>query len=293
MESIEFLNQVKQQVLVALLADDELGERLVLKGGNLLQFAYQLSVRASKDIDISVDGDFEDSEFLSKKVQTCLEQSFRKNQLVIFDFKFHEVPAKISDELKSFWGGYQCEFKLVDKSVFEDIGGDLNHVRKHALRLDTKDGTKFKIDFSRHEFCGDKEEFIIDGYTIFGYSPRMFVAEKIRALCQQMPEYAKVVHRNRLGTPRARDFVDIRVIMEHYGVNFDDADFHEIVKKIFTQKRVPLDWIGKIKNYREQHENNFWSVKDTVHPSYDLQEFGFYFDFVCKQCARLESLWRE
>lgn len=294
MEQAEFLDQVKRQVIIAILADDELGDRLVLKGGNLLQFAYEISSRASKDVDISVDGEFKDTDWLSERVRAALEKSFTELELVVFDFKFREVPAQMSEDLKSFWGGYQCEFKLIGNEEFQSLDGDIEQMRKSAHTLDGVSGSsQFKVDFSRHEFCAAKDEFEINGYTIFGYSPRMFVAEKIRAICQQMPEYGEVVHRNRPSALRARDFVDIHVISEHYGLTFDDRSFHEIVEKTFEIKKVPVEWIARIKNTYDHHEPDFASVRATVSTGFDLQDFDFYFNWLCKQCESLESLWRK
>jgi hypothetical protein len=276
MNQAQFLKEVKQRVIVAILGDDELGERLVLKGGNLLQFAYGISSRASKDVDISVDGEFEDFDWLRDRIRSSLEGAFAEMDLVVFDFRCREVPAKMSDDLESFWGGYQCEFKLANEGEYNSVGADIDKLRRKARPLDDDSGsTKFKVDFSRHEFCGDKEEFEVDGYTIFGYSPRMFIAEKIRAICQQMPEYAEVVHRNRPAASRARDFVDIHVISEHYGIAFDDSAFHDIVLKTFAAKIVPLEWIGRIADFRDHHEPDFASVRATVSPDYDLQDFNF------------------
>ena len=150
----------------------------------------------------------------------------------------------------------------------------------------------FKIDFSRHEFCKEKEQFVIDGYTVNGYSPRMFVAEKIRALCQQMPEYASVIHRTVRGpSSRARDFVDIHMIVSHYPIDFSSLEFHELVRKTFEQKRVPLELIGEISQHRQVHESSFASVKDTVSPAYRLEDFDFYFNWLCKRCELLKPLW--
>jgi hypothetical protein len=294
MEQVEFLNQVKRQVIIAILADDELGDRLVLKGGNLLQFAYEISSRASKDVDISVDGEFDDSGWLGERVQVALENSFAELELVVFDFRFHEVPAHMSEDLKSFWGGYQCDFKLIGNEVHRSLWRNIDEMRRSAHSLDAVSGsTRFTVDFSRHEFCDDKEEFEIDGYTIFGYSPRMFVAEKIRAICQQMPEYGELVHRKRPSASRARDFVDVHVISNHYGIAFDDPSFHEIVEKIFAVKKVPVEWIPRIRATYDHHEPDFASVKATVSAGFDLQEFDFYFNWVCKQCESLKPLWRE
>jgi hypothetical protein len=292
MEYIEFLNSVKQQVIIAILADDELGDRLVLKGGNLLQFAYELSARASKDIDISVDGDFDDFDWLQNRVRTGLNRTFGERDLVVFDFEFREVPAQMSEDLKSFWGGYQCRFKLIPKDAYDANIGSPESIRRKAYPLDSQNrSTIFKVDFSRHEFCGDKEEFEISGYRIFGYSPRMFVAEKLRAICQQMPQYGVVIHRTRATASRARDFVDIYVIASHYGIAFDDLGFQQTVAKTFEIKKVPLEWIGRIGDFRDHHEPDFASVRDTVQPEFHLQDFDYYFDFVCKKCEALKPLW--
>ena len=293
MVSVEVLNEIKQRVIVAILADDELGEHLVLKGGNLLQFAYQLTTRASKDVDISVDGDFSDSQALGDRVRSCLETAFAEIKLVVIDFDFTEVPAQISEDIATFWGGYKCEFKLVDHDKFETHKNNIENVRRRAHAIDDSGSTRFKVDFSRHEFCEDKDEFEIDGYTIFGYSPRMFVAEKLRAICQQMPEYAEVVHRKRPAALRARDFVDIHVITEHYAINFNDPDFHEVVRKTFDAKKVPIHWLGRVQDTREHHETDFQSVKDTVAPAYRtrLLEFDAYFQYVCDRCSQLEPFW--
>src|SRR5690606_147600 len=105
MDRVELFNLVKQRVIVAVLGDDELVDHLVLKGGNLLQYAYQLTGRASKDVDISIDGDFADTQALANKIEACLIASFDELGMVVVEYSFVEVPAFVSDDLKSFWGG--------------------------------------------------------------------------------------------------------------------------------------------------------------------------------------------
>jgi len=291
MEQLQFFDFVKRKVIVAILGDDELADQLVLKGGNLLQFAYEISYRASKDVDISVDGDFEDVAAVRVQIKNCLSRTFELAGYVLFDFKFDKKPAKISADLEDFWGGYACEFKLIEAGRYNSYSSPSQKLSRSALPVTESGSPTFKIDFSRHEFCEDTEEFVIDGYTINGYSPRMFVAEKLRALCQQMPDYSPVIHRKRNAASRARDFVDIHVIVSFYGVEFGTEEFHAIVRKTFSQKRVPLELIGQIENYREEHLASFASVRDTVSPSYPLQDFNFYFDWLCKRCQLLEPLW--
>lgn len=120
----------------------------------------------------------------------------------------------------------------------------------------------------------------------------MIVFEKIRAICQQMPEYAQVVN-SPSQSARARDFFDIYTILEHFkGIDFRTKGNADLLKNIFAAKRVPLNLIGKIKDYKEYHRPDFVSVKDTVQPSFDLREFDYYFDYVVDRCRELEPLWK-
>ena len=57
---LEFLNEVKKRVIIAMFSDDDLMEHLVLKGGNLLDMVYGISTRPSKDVDFSIPGKFAD-----------------------------------------------------------------------------------------------------------------------------------------------------------------------------------------------------------------------------------------
>jgi hypothetical protein len=54
---LKLTERIKRLVIIAMVSDDELLEKLVLKGGNLLDIAYGVSTRSSVDIDFSVDGD--------------------------------------------------------------------------------------------------------------------------------------------------------------------------------------------------------------------------------------------
>jgi predicted nucleotidyltransferase component of viral defense system len=50
--------QVRKLTITALFSDDELLERLALKGGNALGLVYHLTSRSSFDRDFSIEGDF-------------------------------------------------------------------------------------------------------------------------------------------------------------------------------------------------------------------------------------------
>jgi hypothetical protein len=64
----------------------------------------------------------------------------------------------------------------------------------------------FTVDLSKYEYTAPKVSAQLDHYTIYVYTPEMISAEKLRAICQQMPEYSPMRHP---GSPRARDFYDL------------------------------------------------------------------------------------
>lgn len=205
--NLDFLQRVRTLVVVAMFTDDLLKHRLVLKGGNLIDLVYGISARSSLDVDFSIDGDFPDAQELAKRVENALASTFSKENLMAFDVTFREVPPFVSDDLKDFWGGYKVEFKLLSRRRFDDLGGDIDRIRRNAEPVGKRGSRKFEIDFSRFEYCDAKEEYCLDDCLIYGQSPPMFVCEKLRAICQQMDEYRAAVKKHL--ALRARDFVDI------------------------------------------------------------------------------------
>ena len=76
----ERIRQIKKIALAAMFADDVLMEKLVLKGGNLLDLVYNISVRASIDLDLSIDGDFDEPlDKLKLRVESALKRTFKTN----------------------------------------------------------------------------------------------------------------------------------------------------------------------------------------------------------------------
>jgi predicted nucleotidyltransferase component of viral defense system len=291
MERPDFLRHVKKVVILAMFSDDELMDRLVLKGGNLLDIVYQLSARASVDVDLSMSGEFDDLGKLRAKVLKALESTFASHAYAVFDFRLTEQPPKLSDDMKDFWGGYRIQFKLIETAKHHRLKQDVEQLRKNAEVVGEKGSTVFRVDISKHEFCDDKQLFELDDQEVFGYSPEMFVAEKLRAICQQMDEYVQLVKLH--PRPRAKDFVDIQIITQHYGIDFGRDEFQELVQKTFEFKRVPLKLLGEIRDSYDQHQPGFEAVRVTVYPDFQLEEFEYYFDYVCKRCERLKPLWDE
>lgn len=290
---LEFLDKVKRSAIIAMFSDDDLMEKLVLKGGNLLDIVYGISTRASKDVDLSMPGQFDDLELLRRKVENALKTTFLEIGYVVFDVTVEECPPKPPDDLSKFWGGYKLYYKIVEKDKYEEYKGDVENLRRRAVPLQEAGSTRFPIEISKHEYCDAKEVRVLDDYTIVAYTPQALVCEKLRAICQQMPEYVEIVHGHR--SARARDFLDIHTVAEHFQLDFTDKTFQDVLKAMFAAKRVPVGLIGRISEseYKEYHRQDYPSVEMTVKPGIELQGFDFYFNYVVEKCRDLESLWNE
>ncbi|MDO8414444.1 MAG: nucleotidyl transferase AbiEii/AbiGii toxin family protein [Gallionellaceae bacterium] len=287
---LPLLEQIKRVGVMAMFADDELFDHLVLKGGNALDLIHRLSSRASVDLDFSMQHDFpEGVESFCGRVERTLIKTYRQHGYEVFDVKMEEKPKTMSEDMGDFWGGYAVEFKLIESDKFEKLSGNIAELRKYALKIGQ--GQKFLIDISRFEYTLGKQEADLDGYRIYVYSPQMIVCEKLRAICQQMPEYGPVIKRARAGSPRARDFLDIHILVDALKLDISTDENKFLLTEIFKAKRVPLPFLGLIKNYREFHKLDFPAVTATVKVGMKIEPFDFYFDFVLNQVDQLEALW--
>ncbi|MGI4815959.1 MAG: nucleotidyl transferase AbiEii/AbiGii toxin family protein [Janthinobacterium lividum] len=284
------LDRIKSLAIQAMFSDDELLEQLVLKGGNAMALIYQISARASIDLDFSLQKDFVEAfERVQARIARTLSETFRANGFELFDFKMVEKPKSMTPDIMDFWGGYELEFKLVTADTHAQYAENIEELRKRAFSLGQ--GKKFLIDISRYEYVEGKQDLEVDGTLIYVYSPLMIVCEKLRAICQQMVEYKPIVKRGRDGAARPKDFVDIYVLATELRLDLESEQMQQILTSMFEVKRVPLSFLGLVQNYYEFHSAGFASVKDTVLPSFDLQPFDFYFGYVAELVKRLKPLW--
>jgi hypothetical protein len=284
------LDRIKILAVQAMFSDDDLLEKLVLKGGNAMVLVHRVSARTSVDLDFSLEQDFgDDMAGVRVRIEKLLADTFAADNFHLFDFEMIEKPKAISEDMKHFWGGYEMVFKLATSTVYAEHGTDLSALRMRALNLGR--GTRFSIDISRFEYVEDKEPADLDGYTIYVYSPVMIVCEKLRAICQQMPEYGPIIKRARAGSARPRDFVDIFVLIEKLKLDLGSEKAHEILRAMFAVKKVPLNFLGKVPETFEFHLAGFPSVEATVEPGFDLKEFRFYFDSTLALIDRLKPVW--
>jgi len=276
------IDKIKRLTIIAMVSDDYLMEQLVLKGGNAIDIVYQLSGRASIDLDYSIPNDFNRDELLdiSKTINTVLSATFAEEGLSVFDLKFEAKPSGIGqmDEME-FWGGYSIEFKLVSSDYLSEHSDNLRLLRSHASIVGLDNRRTFKIDIGKFEYCSGKVAKELDGYTLYVYSTEMLVLEKLRAICQQIPEYRDIV-KSHPPAARARDFFDIYTITRKFPIDMNSQRIKDLLAAIFAVKKVPLDYLKQVSSYRDFHRSDFVSVQDTVKSGVKLKDFDFYFDYV-------------
>ena len=157
--------------------------------------------------------------------------------------------------------------------------------------INTDTGFPKDSRLKRNQFLQNKVAKVFDGFTIYVYSPEMICLEKLRAICQQMPEYLIAIKGNARGnTPRAKDFYDIYLIIHKLDVDLFNETNIKMCKMIFAIKEVSLHLISNVKNTKDFHKQNFRSLEDSVFDSDKLKAFDFYFDYVVKFCDKLTSL---
>lgn len=278
---MNLLNTIKRLALIAMVSDDILMERFIFKGGSAIDMIYDLSQRASLDLDFSMENGLSDEEEtdISQRVETALIETFEEEGFLVHDVKFMRRPRNMSDKVKDFWGGYMIEFKVISLQKAQGLNYDPEKLVRNSLAIGKKNSTKFKIDISSYEYCAAKKTEDFQDFSINVYSPEMIVFEKLRAICQQHKEYDAIIKTNR--RPRGRDFYDIHLLINQFGIDPNTQENKDLIANIFAAKRVPLDFIQKMKDYKNYHQENFEaSLKDTLTKDEVLQDFDLYFNFV-------------
>jgi len=265
-----------------MVSNDYLMEELVLKGGNAIDLIYQISGRASIDLDFSIQSDFDKDELDSIKsnIESMLVETYRQEGFVAFDVKLIEKPKRIGsvDEME-FWGGYQIEFKVTPKNIHAQYSDNIESLRKYSTVIGPSNRKIFRIDIGKFEYCSGKVAKEIDGYTVYVYTTDMIVLEKIRAICQQQPAYRDIV-KSHPPSARARDFFDIYTIMQAFPMDLNSERIKELLQAFFSSKRVPISFIHQVNSQREFHRTDYPSLRDTVKSGVELKDFDFYFDYV-------------
>lgn len=273
------LDIVKRLILRALMSDEELYNRLVLKGGNALQIVHQVINRSSLDIDFSMEGDFTEVELqgMEAKIGKIFDVTFSKEGLKTFDVKFIHKPKK--GDIPE-WKGYNIEFKTIEKEKYDTLGTDEAR-RRNAIKIDiVNQSPKFTVDISAYEYIDETTKVEIDGVVMKVYTLDMILLEKLRALCQTMPKYKEVVSTINPNKKRARDIYDICKIYDI--VKEKIADKKDILEEIFKAKQVPMELLNDMEELRERNRVDWDTVLADI-PEYEkenMEEYDWYFNKV-------------
>lgn len=281
--SLDFAD-IRRIAITAIFSDDVLTEYLVLKGGNALDLVYGITSRTSIDLDFSMGQDFEDFTDARNRFFSALRDRFDAVGFALFDEKFEAKPELHGPDTKPWWGGYQISFKLIQREKFDLLKESLDKLRINALVTGSGNKRSFTIDLSKWEYTEGKAEHEIDHYTIYVYTPTMIAVEKLRALCQQMPEYPHTGNKK----ARARDFFDIHHVVNTCGIDLAKEENQTLIRNIFEAKQVPLKLLYRIGAERDFHRPDWMAVVEST--TGKLEEFDFYVDFVVSEIDRLKAL---
>jgi hypothetical protein len=199
----------------------------------------------------------------------------------VFDRKFQPRPSQIKPGASPRWGGYELEFKLIEKAKETALGGKLADLQRNALVVGPNQMRRFSVDLSKYERCREKVEKEFDDYTIYVYSPEMIVIEKLRALCQQTPRYPL----NPSKRARSRDFYDIYLLTTEENIDLTREQNLLLLQAIFAAKEVPVDLLNDVAAEYERSRLDWPSVKDSV--SRPLLEFDLYFQFALNRIGEI------
>ncbi len=289
MQSQPDFESIKTMTVVALFSDDWLMERLVFKGGNAMNLVYGMYNRASLDFDFSIEQDFaaDEIEGIGARIRNALAAVFREKELVVFDYEFEPRPAGRNPGETGFWGGYVASFKLAMLEDYKKHQGNIAALRKKAVRIDKGGRQNIIIEISKYEYC-EKEEKELDDYIIYVYPPVLLAIEKLRAICQQTDDFSRIVNKPGL-KGRARDFFDIYYLCKTFDIDLASDDNLARLRNVFAAKRVPLETLGQIGNYRDIHEATFPAVVDTVSGRMQTHPFDFYYKFIIAVATLLKE----
>jgi Nucleotidyl transferase AbiEii toxin, Type IV TA system len=280
-------DEIRKQTILALFSDDFLYERLVLKGGNAIHLVHQLALRSSLDLDFSMSADFENIEEAKQHLFSTLKKHFAALGFVIFDETLNPKPKIEGIDERPRWGGYELRFKLISREKFNRLQDRPQKMRIDALPVGPRQERNFSVDFSKYEYTGAKVNIELGEYVIPVYTLEMIAAEKLRAICQQMPDYTIEGPRTR----RARDFYDIHLIVSERGIDLGSEVNRVLIRRVFDAKQVPLSLLGNVANFREFHRGDWPAVLDAV--GGEARSYDFYFDFVLAEVEKLKPLWVE
>lgn len=72
------------------------------------------------------------------------------------DAKLLDRPKRIDESVKSFWGGYTLEFKLIEQQRYVALQGDPELVRRNTIALHGNNSPVFCVGISKYKYVANK-----------------------------------------------------------------------------------------------------------------------------------------
>ena len=273
-------DDIRNTVVTSIFSNDDLLDILTLKGGNAMKL-LSLTNRESSDLDFSIaEGKKISKEVEGKRIEKQLNQSFEEIGYKVISFKFSDKPAKRRPLTPPYWGGYQIQFSIISIDKFNNLNDkQKNNINAYAESIENGK-KKIKIDLSFEEYTEPRIEAQLNEYTIYLYSPLMIVYEKIRASCQQLPEYKLSSEKT-----RARDLYDIYTMLTYKKQMdlkeevFNKENFY-IIKKMFELKNVDFSLMLKLETIKEELRIDYeMNVIPQIPENESRPDFDFLFSY--------------
>ena len=212
------IESVIEETIYGLYHDGIFTKNILIKGGQAIRIKEKIKQRLSIDLDASVKGAIPDPDIFFIGFKKSLDKQFSKINLTVIDFQKNKRPKKPHPDAPNFWTGWQVTFKLRENIKSKQ--------KKKAIVPDGSASPEIVVDLSEYEYCDDFESMELKikseskKVVTYWYSTEMLVVEKIRAICQQHPDYPL----RQTTTSRARDFYDIA----------------NLIKKKIEDKQMPI-----------------------------------------------------
>lgn len=265
------IDEVITNAIVAIFSSPLLQQHLILKGGTALRLNAAIDTRMSLDIDFSTALSIGDPEAFFGEMENSLQNHFHQLGFDVIDTRFSKRPRRSKADREGVWGGWVFTFKL---SAGSDQDRTLAKRIRRAIIPEGSSSSKIEIQLSEYEYCEIIEQIEIQGVAVTVYTLELILLEKLRAICQQHPNYPFSLNKN-----RARDFFDIHSILEIF--RNEPAFILELashIDPVFMAKQVPMTILtnGEIfdPDFLDGQGHGFLSVRDTVKGK--TESFSFY-----------------
>jgi predicted nucleotidyltransferase component of viral defense system len=266
------VDEVIEICLTGIYKEDIFNGSLYLKGGQALRIKEELKSRFSADIDFSTPKKIELPDLFFNNLEEALRNEFSSRGYYLFDFTPERRPKFRTEGTPDFWGGWLITFKFIEN---QHKTKPLELRRKMAIIPRGAISQKIEFDISEYEYCGSVEKIKVKSVEVSVYSRVLLLVEKIRAICQQHPDY-----KLKGNDARSRDYYDIEKLWsKSLQEKNEDTFINECAKHIenvFKAKEVDLALLEQIflPDFVEVQRNGWPSVVSSV--SDKMQNFDYY-----------------